>query len=153
LLKVPVLKTFIKKLGYIPIDKLDGSKAIEDIEIIKANIKKGKSILLFPEGTFGFSEGLRPFKLGAFKIAVDMEVPICPIAISGLRYTLRGNSWLLKRNPLSVVCGEPIYSHSHEWSEVVRLKNDAYSFILEHAAEPRLDFVIAQLSAFKNSGT
>lgn len=150
LLKIPVLKTFLKKLNYLAIDKLDESKALESIEIIKTNIKNGKSILFFPEGTFGYAEGLRPFKLGAFKIAVDMEVPICPIAISGLRYALRGNSFLFKWHSLNVVCGEPIFAGSREWNEVVKLKQHAYSFILEHIGEPKLDFIIGELSASKS---
>lgn len=149
LLKVPILKTFIKKLGYISIDKQDRLQALDDIEIVKERLRLGQSVLLFPEGTFGYAEGLRPFRLGAFKLAVDTQFPICPIAISGTRYALRGNSKLFKWHPLKAVVSEPIFPKGNEWNDINALKQQAYTIILEHGSEPRLDYVVMQESVSK----
>ncbi len=39
---------------------------------IESALVKGDSILIFPEGTFGYAAGLRPFRMGAFKIALKL---------------------------------------------------------------------------------
>lgn len=151
LLKVPVLKTFVKNLGFISLDKGDTLNAAADIEKIKISLSKGQSILIFPEGTFGYAAGLRPFQLGAFKLARDMQIPICPIAMSGTRHFLRGNSLLLKWHPIQVVISEPIYPKGHAWSEIMALREKTYSVILKHCREPRLDYIVAEKSASKQA--
>jgi len=93
LFKAPFLKTFLKKLKHISVEK-DSSKALENMDAISNELKKGNSVFFFPEGTFSYATGLRPFKLGAFKIAAETNVPVCPIAIQGTRYVLRGNELL-----------------------------------------------------------
>lgn len=50
---------------------------IEALEVIK----KGYKLQLFPEGTRSYIGGLRPFKLGAFKIARMTGVPLQPVLI------------------------------------------------------------------------
>lgn len=144
--KTPIIQSFFKKLGYNTVDKHNAIQALEDIEVIKERLREGKSILIFPEGTFLYVEGLRSFKLGAFKLAVEMQVPICPIAISGTRYVLRENSLLFKWHPIKVTVGASLMPKSQTWKEVIRLKNAAYSTILSNCGEENLDFVVVKHS-------
>jgi 1-acyl-sn-glycerol-3-phosphate acyltransferase len=57
--------------------KVDSFKAMKRAE---EDLKKGISIVIFPEGTMNYDEGsLKPFRNGAFKLAVDTGVPIVPV--------------------------------------------------------------------------
>jgi 1-acyl-sn-glycerol-3-phosphate acyltransferase len=58
---------------------------VADAEQVTAALRGGASLLFFPEGTFDRSPGLLPFRLGAFKAAVEACLPVVPIAIRGTR--------------------------------------------------------------------
>lgn len=57
--------------------KVDSFKAMKRAE---EDLKKGISIVIFPEGTMNYDEGrLKPFRNGAFKLSVETGVPIVPV--------------------------------------------------------------------------
>jgi 1-acyl-sn-glycerol-3-phosphate acyltransferase len=62
----------------------------------EAEIEKGSSILLFPEGTRSKTGKMRPFKEGAFLLAKKMGCGVIPIVHSGSEKTFDRGSWVLK---------------------------------------------------------
>lgn len=143
LLKAPFIGTFIKKLGFITIDRTDFNKSLEDVNYIKEAILRGQSIAIFPEGTFTYATGLRPFKLGAFSLAVETQTPICPISIQGTRSILRGDDLLLRRGAIKVIIGELIFPHGKDWNETTRLLSLTRAEIAKHCGEPIIDIMVA----------
>jgi 1-acyl-sn-glycerol-3-phosphate acyltransferase len=81
LLKVPLVKTFFKKL-HIPVFREDRSKTGKSFKQASEALKNGWSIIIFPEG--GIKEKyvpqLQPFKDGAFRLAALHKVPLVPIS-------------------------------------------------------------------------
>lgn len=53
------------------------------IDQIKAKVKEGYSVLVFPEGTRTIDGTIHRFHQGAFKLAVTLELPIQPVLIHG----------------------------------------------------------------------
>lgn len=51
------------------------------------------SIWVFPEGARNHGKGLRPFKKGAFQMAISAGVPLVPICTSTYKRTMRLNRW------------------------------------------------------------
>jgi 1-acyl-sn-glycerol-3-phosphate acyltransferase len=147
LLSVPLLRTFMRKLGYIGVDRLDFSKGIADTERIEEKLKTHVPILIFAEGTFGYSSGLRPFKLGAFKIAGEMGIPICPIALQGTRSILRGDEKLMRPGRILVTVCDLVPPTGSEWQEVTHLRQVVRAEIAKYCGEPSLDFIAAQVVA------
>jgi len=137
-----LLKDVLKKLEHLPVDRFDFQKGLEQTKIIETTLEGGHSILIFPEGTFSYAAGLRPFKLGAFKIAAETNTPICPIAIQGTRQILRANNYLLWPGTIKVIIGAPLYAQGKEWQDVIRLKNEVREFIGTHCGEHSLDFSV-----------
>lgn len=62
----------------------------------ETEMKKGSSILLFPEGTRSRTMEMRPFKEGAFLLAKRMECGVIPIVHIGSELTFDRGSWVLK---------------------------------------------------------
>lgn len=120
LLTTPIIKTFVKKLGYITVDRMDFIKSLENKKLIEESVQKKNSVVIFPEGTFTYATGLRPFKLGAFTVAAETDTPICPVAIRGTRSILRGDSFLPKPGAIKVTIGKPIFPKSKEWNEIFK---------------------------------
>lgn len=149
LLSAPLVGTFMRKLGHLPVDRMDFSKGLEDTKHIERALREGHSILIFPEGTFGYSQGLRPFRLGAFKIAAETNIPVCPVAMQGTRHLLRDDEKLLRPSRVVVTVCEPIMPHGSEWQDVTHLRNEVRAKIAQYCGEPSLDFIAAQTVAPK----
>ncbi|PIE02768.1 MAG: 1-acyl-sn-glycerol-3-phosphate acyltransferase [Acidobacteria bacterium] len=83
--KVPGLGIACEKLGHIFIDRSNRLAAIKTLNESKHRIANGTSVIFFPEGTRSRRSQLRPFKKGAFHIALDLNLPVLPVTISGTR--------------------------------------------------------------------
>ena len=86
--KVPFLGAACEAIGHIYIDRSDPATAIEAINRAKEKIVNGTSVLFFPEGTRSKTGEMGPFKKGAFKMALDLGLPILPVTIKGTRAIL-----------------------------------------------------------------
>jgi 1-acyl-sn-glycerol-3-phosphate acyltransferase len=139
----PIIGKVVRKLGYLTVDRMDFAKSLSDSNAIVETLKEGRSVVIFPEGTFSFAPGLRPFKLGAFKIAVDTHTMICPIALQGTRPVLRGESFILTPTPIKMTIGEPLMPLQDNWNEVTRLHSLARMMIVKHCGELAIDLVAA----------
>ncbi len=144
LLTSPIVGTLIKKLQCITIDRGDFAKGSVEIESIVATLQQGRSVLIFPEGTFTAAQGVRPFKLGAFKAAVEAGYSICPVAIKGTRHILQSDrSWLPRHGSIAVTVLEPLSPESQQWDEIIRLRDAARDAIAKYSSEPKLNLVAA----------
>ena len=146
----PLVGHFLKKMEYIFVDRMDVTHSTKAVDAIGAAIDAGKSIVLFPEGTFTYATGLRPFKLGAFKLAVEKQVPLCPIAIRGLRRVLRSNSALMRPGFIRAWVGDYLQPHSTEWAEATRLRSATRQRIAQHCGEQAIDLVAAGMESLIN---
>lgn len=147
LLSAPVVKTFIRKLNFITVDRIDFSKSIADADSMQSALEHGDSIFIFPEGTFGYAAGLRPFRLGAFKIATETCAPVCPVALSGTRLILRNDEKLLTLGRVKVTVSEPVSAKGIEWQDITHLRDEVRMQIAKDCGEPSLDYIAAQTIA------
>jgi len=70
----------IYRAAVILVDRRDAEHRAKSVRALKAAVKKGISIFIFPEGTFNESEKpLKDFYDGAFRTAIEMQIPIKPI--------------------------------------------------------------------------
>ncbi|MEO6883984.1 MAG: lysophospholipid acyltransferase family protein [Bacteroidia bacterium] len=81
LTKVPFLGYIIKKL-YVSVDRNDRKDRSKSIEIMKRTLNENISIFLCPEGTRNRTkEPLLDFKDGAFRLAIDAQIPLAVLTI------------------------------------------------------------------------
>ena len=79
--KVPVLGFACYVLGHIFIDRRSGRHAFKSLQEAKMKLVDGVSVVIFPEGHRSGRREMGPLKTGAFKMAMDLELPILPISI------------------------------------------------------------------------
>lgn len=145
LLKNYLINSFYKKIGFITVDRIDFSQNIEDAKHIAKELKNKKSIIIFPEGTFTKQAGIRPFKLGAFKLAVETKTSICPIAIKGSRYILGDGHYFPKPGAVTLTVLPALQANNDSWSEVIRLSREVRKVIAKYSGERQLDLMSATL--------
>ena len=79
--KVPIFG-FIYKNAIVTVDRSNAANRNRSVRILKFMLKKGISILVFPEGTFNTThKPLKEFYDGAFRIAIETGTPIKPVLL------------------------------------------------------------------------
>jgi 1-acyl-sn-glycerol-3-phosphate acyltransferase len=131
----PILGTIIRRAGYLEVTR--GTAAAADDLV--ATLRDGESLFVFPEGTFVRVPGVMPFRLGAFRAAVEMNRPVLPIALVGTRACWPDERWLLTHGSIQLVVGSRLVPNSTEWSEIVRLRDAARVWIARECGEPMVD--------------
>jgi len=139
----PFIGAFIRKAGHLTVERWDLLQSVADAEKVARAVEAAESVLIFPEGTFTWANGLRPFRLGVFKTAVETGRPIVPMALSGTRQVLRGSSWFPRPGRIHLWIGRPIPPEGDGWRAVVHLRDGVAGAIAAHCGEPRLDLVAA----------
>lgn len=134
-------KPLLKKLQYVSVARTEVEQGLSDMELIQKLLEQGRSVMIFPEGTFTYASGLRPFRLGAFKLAVVTHTGICPIAIKGMRKLFRDGNWLLNPTRITVTINKPIYAEKNDWHEIARLSSEVRQIIAKDCGEPVLDVI------------
>lgn len=87
----------------------------------RKRVRKGLSVLVFPEGGRTLDGRLKPFHRGGFFMARELGLPVVPVAIRGARRLLPKGSWLLSPTPIRVYIGPPIQTRGLSDLEVERL--------------------------------
>jgi 1-acyl-sn-glycerol-3-phosphate acyltransferase len=80
LFREPVLGLVMRTMGMVPVDRENPAKTIERLKRLRGD---GHSLVFFPEGTRNREGVLAPFKKGAFVTAIELGLPIVPIAVRG----------------------------------------------------------------------
>ena len=106
--EIPVVRRLVRILGGVPIP--ESPKALGAfMNAMRMQLKKGRIVHFYPEASlWPWHEELRPFKNGAFHLAVRSDVPVVPMV-----FTFREAGWLMRRlrkKPLvTLTVGEPEY--------------------------------------------
>ncbi|HMX77202.1 MAG TPA: lysophospholipid acyltransferase family protein [Chitinophagaceae bacterium] len=77
--KVPVFG-FIYRNAIVTVDRSSAMNRANSIRVLKSIIKKGISVMVFPEGTFNMTtKPLKDFYDGAFRVAIETQTPLKPV--------------------------------------------------------------------------
>jgi 1-acyl-sn-glycerol-3-phosphate acyltransferase len=129
LAEYPLIGTVIRKAEHLTIEKAGLSDRLAGTDEVERRLRDGERLMIVPEGTFVRASGLLPFRLGAFRAAVDTGRPIVPVAIAGTRHVLPAGTWLLRHGPITLTIGAPIGPRAQGWPEMVRLRDAAVEHI------------------------
>ncbi len=134
LLKIPLFNIFFKYID-IPVRRQNPIDAARAFEKASEWLDKGYSVIIFPEGTISSKGILKPFKNGAFKLAIQKKVPIVP-AVNLNNWHLLENGGFFKTNGFPgiarIVVGKPIDTSSYSEENLLDLRNKVRAFIEHH---------------------
>ena len=108
LFTIPVFGAAMRSAGYIEIDRSNREKAMQSIDEAALRIRRGKSIMTFPEGTRSRDGEIKAFKQGAFHLAIKSGVPIVPVSIIGSGRIMPKRSLRIKPGQIKLIIGKPI---------------------------------------------
>jgi 1-acyl-sn-glycerol-3-phosphate acyltransferase len=118
----PLVGTAVRQAGHVTVDRFNTRRGVEDAARVTDLLRQGTSVLFFPEGTRAPGLALLPFRLGAFKAAVETGRPVVPIRIEGTRDILPPGRYLLRPGHITLTIHEPITPEGDAWPEMARLR-------------------------------
>lgn len=88
---IPLYGWYIVAMGGIPIDRSAGAKALKDmVRQAKRSVAKGRSVLIFPQGTRVAPDRKIPYQPGVAALYSQLGLPCVPVALnSGLIWPRR----------------------------------------------------------------
>ncbi len=128
---VPFLGFACEKMGQIIIDRSNPEAAVRSINEAKTMINNGISVIFFAEGTRSRDGNLLPFKKGAFRLAIDLQLPILPISIHGSRDVLPSDTMELSPGRIKMVFHDPIDTQGLETGDIQDLLTRTRNVLLE----------------------
>ena len=105
---MPFVGIACKAAGHIFVDRKNARASVESLSEIEKQLKDGVSTVIFPEGTRTKDGQLGRFKRGAFQIAIDLNLPVIPISLSGCYEVMNRNAKTVTWHPIHMHVGKPI---------------------------------------------
>ena len=133
--RVPFIAQGCRAIGHIFIDRSDPEQARTAINEAVSRLPKGTGILFFAEGTRSRSGELLPFKKGAFRVAIDHQLPILPISVSGTRDIMPSDSLRIRPGRVRMVLHPPIDTTGLDPGDLDRLRKRVRA-VIAAALEP-----------------
>ena len=125
LFKIPIFGWAIARAGFIPIDRKNRRTAVKSFDMAAERIRKGNTVVVFPEEGRSRERAMRPFQRGGFLLALRSELPILPIAILGTYEVFRVGTWRITPGPVTIKVGEPIATAGLTVRDKDRLLNES----------------------------
>lgn len=130
--KIPIFGLIYKRIVVL-IDRSSKESREESVNALKADIRSGQSILIFPEGTMNkTAKPLSEFYDGAFRIAIETQTPLMPFVMLNNR-TLLPRVHPLRARPglLTTVFITPVNVTGLTQDDLPMLKQKVYDLMEE----------------------
>lgn len=134
--KIPLFGRAMRVGGHVFVDRARHSAARAAIAAAAEDVRRGTSIVVFPEGTRSRRREVLPFKKGGFHLAKLARVPLVPIGIRGTADILPKYSSTLLPGRCEVHVGEPIEVDRVEALPLPELMDEVRRTIGELSALP-----------------
>ena len=99
---------YLGRSGQIPIDTANPHATMSSLSVGVKALRAGMPLFVFPEGGRTATGALKPFLSGAAYLAIRAQVPLVPIALTGVYDLLPIHTRHLYPGELTVRVGEPI---------------------------------------------
>jgi len=134
--KNPVLKIFFESID-IAFNKESKTDSYKAFKKAGKNLDLGQSAVIFPEGSITADPPhLRPFKSGAFKLAIEKDVAIVPVSILNSFDIFYGEGrWGARPGIIHCYVHKPITQNFYSANAERELKERVYSTIANKIQE------------------
>ncbi len=134
LFRVPVLAQAMRAIGIVEVDR-EHRRETSIIETVNRQaqtvIERGHSLIIYAEGTRTRDGSPRPFKKGAFTMAVASGMPVLPVTIHGSREIWPPNRPWIHAGTVTVVIDPPIPTSGKGREDVEGLRSAVQNQINE----------------------
>ena len=131
--KIPLFGYGAEAAGIVFLDRDNRKAAFESYKLAAKEVERGRSIVVYPEGTRGRDYHLRPFKKGPFVLAIAAKAPVVPVVVYGAREVMRKGSFRVKAGTVHIHFLEAVETEGLDYErrhEVMRKVWDRMAVLL-----------------------
>ena len=131
--KIPLVGLACAKAGHIFVDNSSPRAVRATMEAAEAKLRRGMSIVVFPEGARSWTGKMRPFKRGAYQLATEFNLPVVPVTIDGSYEVLPRHKKLCRWGHITLTI-HPVINPPAEGYDLPTLMQQSYDAI--HSSLP-----------------
>ncbi len=140
--KVPLVGVACAAAKHIFVDKRGPRKIKETYDKARETLKDGMSLVVFPEGSRTFTGHMGKFRRGAFMLADELQLEVCPLTINGsfnVKPRMKDMYWVFW-HPLRLTIHKPIALRGdvvntslekNDKEEELTVMDEAYKIIMD----------------------
>lgn len=126
---IPLVGFACEKAGHIMVDKSSPKRIKETMTTAEERLKGGTSLVVFPEGARTWDGNLRPFKRGAYQLAVEFGLPVVPLTIDGAFDVMPRSTYQIRPGKIKLTIHKPIFPDEAEGHNLDTLMQESYDAI------------------------
>ena len=133
LFRIPLFAQAMRRVGIIEVDRAARGAIHASVNRqAKELIENKRSLIIYAEGTRPRDGIMRPFKKGAFTMAIAAQLPVLPVSIHGTyEAAVPGRPWF-KGGPVTAIVDPPIETTGMMPSDANQLRDDVRGIIAGH---------------------
>jgi 1-acyl-sn-glycerol-3-phosphate acyltransferase len=108
LAKIPLVGAACRAAGFIFVDNSTPRAAQRSIIEAERRLKQGDSLIVFPEGSRTSDGKMHRFLKGAFRVALDLNLPIVPVTLNGPYKVMPIGSKMIRPHRMEMVIHPPV---------------------------------------------
>lgn len=108
LFSIPIFGWALTRSGFVPVDRKNRRTAVKSFDLAAERIRKGNTVVVFPEEGRSRERTMRPFQRGAFLLALKSELEMVPMAIDGTYDVFRVGAKAITPGRVTIRVGTPI---------------------------------------------
>lgn len=124
--KAPLIRIFFRDMN-IYVDRKSRSGSYAAFREASERLRQGQSVFIHPEGTIEAKGQLKPFKNGAFRLAIENQVPVVPVSYMG-NWKLLQNGGFFKAHGrpgiARVIVHKPVPTKGMTEEDLVNLRHE-----------------------------
>jgi len=105
---IPLLGWQMRVAGDVPVVRGDRESARTAMDAMRRHLARHLSVLFFPQGTRSEGGTVGAFREGAFRLAIETQADVIPLAVAGTEKTLPKGSLVLRPVAATVTVLSPI---------------------------------------------
>lgn len=106
--------------GHVLVDRSSPSAVAKTMATARRRLTNGMSLVIFPEGSRSSDGRIKPFKRGAFKLAIDFNRPLVPVTIDGSYRVMRKDSYGINPGKVTLTIHRPIDPKSDDMEKIIQ---------------------------------
>ena len=136
LFRVPILAQGMRAVGIIEVDRAARSAVHTQVNKQAAElIAKGRSLIIYAEGTRPRNGVMKPFKKGAFTMAIASQLPVLPVSIHGTYEAMPPGTPWVRGGKVQVVVDPAISTEGLDHSDTGELRDRVYELISKRVTD------------------
>lgn len=140
LFSTPFIGWQLKLAGDIPVERENPRDAVRSIRKARAYLSQKCSVMVFAEGSRSPDGTVRDFLDGAFRLAIDVGVPVLPIVVEGTFNCLPKKSWKFgKATDIKIVVLDPIDTSGMKREDIGTLRELVRDTIVSQLSKMRAE--------------